>query len=385
MKTFIRGEEIPSSSDKDNKNTSSSQITQEYEESTGQQLDPVQTSEGIPNPDQQANPPEGIPNPDQQANPPEGIPNPDQQASPPEGMVDMLHVENIRKFFDHKAECFRSDKLSQAYIITTFAEGELWEYVNKTLKVADEHKDEYQINIDDLRLMFQAYCQDPKFSPTLKYPKESWKIHEKEKLGELYSWLKKTPPSILLSCIWKNFISLSFLGTAAVFVWNTPVREQQKYFQAWQVINTAQNQSGTGGRNEALNYLNGGETIPFLNWAAPQCKKNNTCLVGIKITKAGEEANLNNIDLENANLQASVFSGTSFRGAKLKFAKFIDADLTGAVFKGADLKGVVFTGADLTGADFTKVKNLDDKSFENTSFCRKTMPNGKVTAYKCKQ
>jgi uncharacterized protein YjbI with pentapeptide repeats len=337
----------------------SSQTTQEYKEIADQQVDPTQDLEKTP--------------------------DLDQQVDPHEGMVDMLHVENIRKFFDHKAECFRSDKLSQAYIITNFAEGELWEYVNETLKVADEHKGEYQRNTDDLRLMFQAYCQDPKFSPTLKYPKESWKIYEKEKRGELYSWLKKAPPSIVLSCAWKNFTSLGFLGTAIVFIWNTPVREQQKYFQAWQVINTAQNQSGTGGRNEALNYLNGGENIPILNLAAPQCKRNNTCLVGIKITKMGEEANLNNVDLENANLEASVFSGTSFRGAKLKLAKFIDANLTGAVFKGADLEGVVFTGADLTGADFTEAKNLNDKSFKDTKFCRKTTPKGKVTAYKCKQ
>lgn len=285
-----------------------------------------------------------------------------QETKPSRSVAEMSHVVNIRKFFDHKAECFTKDKLSQAYIITTFTKDELWEYVEKECKGAN--KDEYQLNVDDLRAMFQAYCQEPEFSPTLKFPKESWNIFDSKKRKDLCDWCLTTPKSIFLLFAWKNFLSFSFIGTAGVFVWNTPVREQQKYFQAWQVINTAQNQSGTGGRNEALKYLNGGETIPFLNWAAPQCKKNNTCLVGIKMTGGKEEANLNDVDLENANLEASAFGGVSFRGANLKNDNF----------KNADLKGAVFEEANLTGADFRFARNVNLADFSKAKFCNTKWP-----------
>jgi Pentapeptide repeats (8 copies) len=308
---------------------------------------------------------ERLPNSTYKSNGDIPLPQIDKQYNLHKSIVEMHHVEHIRKFFDHKAECFTKDKLSQSYIITTFAEDELWNYVRETLEVTDEHKNEYQISMDDLRAMFYAYCQDPEFSPTLKYPKESWKVFEKEKRRELCSWLKQTPKSVFLSYAWKNFLSFSFIGTAAVFVWNSPVREQQKYFQAWQVINTAQNQSGTGGRNEALSYLNGGETIPILNWAAPKCKKDNTCLVGIKIT--GKEdmgvqgtANLNKVDLENANLKDAVLNKTSFREANLNNAKFPLADINGAVFEGAYLNG----------ADFREAKNVKKANFKGANFCK---------------
>ena len=52
-----------------------------------------------------------------------------QETKPSRSVAEMSHVVNIRKFFDHKAECFTKDKLSQAYIITTFTKDELWEYV----------------------------------------------------------------------------------------------------------------------------------------------------------------------------------------------------------------------------------------------------------------
>jgi uncharacterized protein YjbI with pentapeptide repeats len=307
-----------------------------------------------------------------------------EERKPCKTMAEMSPVENIRKFFDSKAEYLTRDKLSQAYIVTKFKEDELWEYVEKECGTAN--RDDYQLSVDELRVMFHAYCQDPKFSPTLKFPKEFWKIYTSEKLGELYSWWRQTPKSVCLLYVWRNFLNFSFIGTALVFVWNTPSREQQKYFQAWQVINTAQNQSGTGGRNEAFKYLNGGETLPFLNWAVPQCKKNNTCLVGIKMTGLKEGTNLNDVNLENANLESSGLENTSFRRANLKNAKlkqvnlrgavFENADLTGADFTNADLTGVNFKGAILTNANFAKAKGLSKSSRDGMVFCNTQMPDG---------
>jgi hypothetical protein len=293
-------------------------------------------------------------------------------------------VEEIRIFFDEKTNYLRADKLSQAYISATF-----------TREQASRHG----VSLYHLRLMFQAYCQDSTFTPSLDLPKK-WK--------ELGSWFFiNKPKNIIRRRTGKVVLAggiaaaiLTGVGTMTKSVLNLSGVEREKYFQAWQVINTAKDQPGMGGRNEALYYLNNEAS----SWYIPECRQNNNCLVGIKI----EKANLNKVNLEGANLKASEFRGTSFRDAALRGTHFEDAHLEGAVFKGADLKDAVFKGADLritknlrndpelkgaifegatlTNTNFEGAKNLDiTVAFSGAKYCNTKMPDGSTKEPKCKK
>jgi uncharacterized protein YjbI with pentapeptide repeats len=294
-------------------------------------------------------------------------------------------VEEIRIFFNKKTNHLRADKLSQVYIAA---------------KLTKDDADRYQLNLDDLRLMFQAYCQDPTFTPSLDLPAGLWKILSIKKWSELKTWFFVSKPKNVIRRRTGKFIAVStvaagiigVVGTTTKSILNLSGVEREKYFQAWQVINTAKDQSGMGGRNEALEYLNNEAS----SWYTPECRKNNNCLVGIKI----ENANLNKVNLEGANLKASEFRGTSFRGAflrKTRFEKvhlegavFIDANLESAVFDGADLKvseslkkdpeikGAIFKGATLTNTNFKGAKNIDTGAFAGAIYCNTTMPDGHV-------
>jgi Pentapeptide repeats (9 copies)/Pentapeptide repeats (8 copies) len=300
-------------------------------------------------------------------------------------------VEKLRLFFDEKTNYLRADKLSQAYISAKFTRDE---------------SSEYGVSLYHLRLMFEAYCQDPTFTPSLGLPVEWWSI---EKWGELGKWFKNKPKKIIR----RRAIKILAVGTVAVAivsaagkmthsVLNLSGVEREKYFQAWQVINTAKDQTGMGGRNEALQYLNKESS----SWYTPECKRSNVnnCLVGIKI----EKANLNKVNLEGANLNTSEFVGTSFRDAILKNVAFTDANLEGAVFKKAnlegaifeganlritkslrndpELKGAIFEGANLTNTNFKGARNLDVAiAFNGATYCKTIMPDGTMKEPKCEK
>jgi Pentapeptide repeats (9 copies) len=301
-------------------------------------------------------------------------------------------VEEIRVFFNKKTNYLRADKLSQVYIAA---------------KLTKEDADKYQLNLDDLRLMFQAYCQDPTFTPSLDLPVGAWKFWSIKNWRELGTWFFVSKPSNIIRRRTGKFVLAGGIAAALLggmagttkSILNLSGVERERYFQAWQVINTAKDQPGMGGRNEALKYLNKEAS----SWYTPECKHNNNCLVGIKI----EKANLNKANLEGANLRASEFRGTSFReailrsthfeNAHLEGAVFADAHLEGAVFTGADLtitknlrndpelKGAIFKGATLTNTNFKGAKNLDvTVAFGGATYCHTTMPDGSVEKPECK-
>jgi Pentapeptide repeats (8 copies) len=263
-----------------------------------------------------------------------------------ETTVEMSKVGKIRSFFDEKTKNHKADKLSQAYISRSFTE----------IQAA-----EYELSLGDLHLMFQAYCENPEFTPSLEIPKDSWKLLDlkvrKEwnivndnKLADIILLsLKKLAKSLLV-----GGAGLSALLTFAQFVSGLKGVERQKYLQAWQVVNTAQGQTGNGGRTEALEYLNKESNFFY----TPKCKEDNSCLVGVKI----QGANLKKVNLEGADLSSSELRGTNFEGA----------DLRGVTFKGAHLEDVVFTGA-----------KVDKATFVNAIFCRTTMADGQTQGTNC--
>lgn len=159
------------------------------------------------------------------------------------------------------------------------------------------------------------------------------------------------------------------------YVWEAPKREKLAHYQAWQMINSAKGQTGSGGRIEALQDLNKDKVS--LAWL----DASNTNLSGIKL----QNANLDNAKLDNSNLSNADFSNANFHGADLKrvrldkanlsnanlsfaelsAAKLYHANLSKAEFTGADLTKANLSNAILTGANLNG--NLTDANFSEAN------------------
>lgn len=152
------------------------------------------------------------------------------------------------------------------------------------------------------------------------------------------------PQNNIPEFIFDNLESIS-LGTAGIiFVLEAQDRRKKDHYEAWQVVNSAQGQPGSGGRIYALEDLN-----------KDGVDLQNISLVG---------ANLSGIDLSGANLERADFSN-----AELVNTKFIGANLSHAVFKNANLKEANFEYSRLNGVDF-KGSRLNSTSLKNTILWR---------------
>ncbi|MEW6635905.1 MAG: pentapeptide repeat-containing protein, partial [Actinomycetota bacterium] len=136
-------------------------------------------------------------------------------------------------------------------------------------------------------------------------------------------------------------------------------REKQTRHEAWQVINTAQGQRGTGGRIDAIDQLY--DARQNLNGITAE----NANLAGIDLYDADTgEAKLNTANFTSADL-----SGSDLRHAQLWKAGFRKAylskiDLEGAYLELADLREADLSGANLTEADLYDA-NLDMVTLDN--------------------
>src|SRR5579859_7068523 len=164
---------------------------------------------------------------------------------------------------------------------------------------------------------------------------------------------------------WSFLEVLEYLGSFSVLIGvifyfsESGDRIEQRHYQAWQVINTAQGKGGSGGRIEALQELNQ-DKIP---------------LVGVDVSSAF----LQGVHLEHANLLRADMSSADLRGSKLTSADLTYADLHNANFRGstlenasltnADLKDADLVGSDLTGANLSQA-DLTGADLRNVNLAR---------------
>lgn len=116
-------------------------------------------------------------------------------------------------------------------------------------------------------------------------------------------------------------------------------------------------------------------------------------LAGAYLTEADlsgahlEVANLVEADLELANLTGAYLNGVNLTEAELYRAELGGADLTGAYLNKAELSETNFSRANLTRANLTRANltraNLDFADLQSVTFCRTTMPNGKINNRDC--
>tara|TARA_B100000780_G_scaffold173346_1_gene121371 strand:- start:146 stop:1027 length:882 start_codon:yes stop_codon:yes gene_type:complete len=204
----------------------------------------------------------------------------------------------------------------------------------------------------------------------------------------------------LLSLILNSIEPLSVLLAVMIFIKETPERKKQYNYQALSTIDSASGIKNSKARIVALQDLvDEGINLDELDL-------NNANLEGIEINgveiKKGifTGANLSDAVMHLANLQKgefsnvyapsfqirfgnlsfsnfkqSNFSNADFSNSNLMFANFEDANLSGAKFRNAKLRGAKFKGAYLNGADF-KGASIDLNSLKKGKLENAILPNG---------
>jgi hypothetical protein len=159
---------------------------------------------------------------------------------------------------------------------------------------------------------------------------------------------------------WSLLAVLEYAGSLSILVavvfWFTEAnqRTQQRHYQAWQVINTAQGKGGNGGRIDALEQL-AADGVSLTGVDVSGAYLQNVRLEKADLTRANfSVADMRGADLRSATLEGAKFGGTNVRRADLRGVDLEDADFrvsdsTGANLAGADLKRANLQGADLGG------------------------------------
>jgi uncharacterized protein YjbI with pentapeptide repeats len=145
-------------------------------------------------------------------------------------------------------------------------------------------------------------------------------------------------------------IAASVVAAAIALFTQRAETEKQTDYQAWQVINSANGQSSSGGRITALEDLNN-DGCGLL-----QCH-HRVSLAGL----SARGANLASVDLpgailtrallDGADLQRAQLEGAHLDRAGLRQADLSQSNLAGAGLTGASLQGSLLFSTDLSGAD----------------------------------
>jgi hypothetical protein len=156
----------------------------------------------------------------------------------------------------------------------------------------------------------------------------------------------------------------SFSVLIAIVFWVAEAHErtQQRHYQAWQVINTAQGRGGSGGRIDALQQLNE-DHVRLVGVDVSEAFLQDVRLDKAELRRGAfraadlRRAHFRNAMLEDTNFTSANLRDANLRNADLTGATFLNADLTGANLSGADVNGAVFDKADLRGADTANMKD----------------------------
>jgi uncharacterized protein YjbI with pentapeptide repeats len=165
---------------------------------------------------------------------------------------------------------------------------------------------------------------------------------------------------------WSFLEVLEYLGSFSILIgvifWfsESGARIQQRHYQAWQVINTAQSKGGSGGRIDALQELNA-DHISLTGVDVSSAFLQGLHLPHANLTRANlSAADLRDSDLQLTDLTWADLHFANLRNANLEHVVFDHANLTDCDLSGADLTAAHLDGADLTNADLSSadVRNL---------------------------
>lgn len=226
-----------------------------------------------------------------------------------------------------------------------------------------------------------------------------WETTAVEKFLEDIEFLLQKSAFLTILGILSN---LAILVAVVAFVFGEEIRRNNEVFSAWQTITSAEGQSGSGGRIEALKFLYSRPLrFPWIGWTYDQVwdKQVQKCewktlwglrwkrqdLVGLSSPQAYIRnidlcgANLNSVNLSQAdllfaNLSSTKLSKANLNRANLNRVNLSEANLSGANLRVADFLFANLSGANLSKADFRedlhfgKVKNLTPKQVKSSCY-----------------
>ncbi|HTW48697.1 MAG TPA: pentapeptide repeat-containing protein [Acidobacteriaceae bacterium] len=156
---------------------------------------------------------------------------------------------------------------------------------------------------------------------------------------------------------WSFLEVLEYLGSFSVLVavifWfsDSGHRMQQRHYEAWQVINTAQGKGGSGGRIDALEELNA-DHVALTGVDVSSAFLQGIRLAGARLARSSfGAADLRDSDLHAADLTWAGLHFANLRDSNLQRVVFDHADLSDADLSGSDLAGSRLDGANLSDAD----------------------------------
>lgn len=195
---------------------------------------------------------------------------------------------------------------------------------------------------------------------------------------------------------------LSLLVAMIAFVWGIPQRKRAaqdqrtaKHYQAWQTINTALGQSGSGGRVDALEELHkDGVSLAGVNVSGAFLMDLDLQNIRMQLARMTNvtfiRPNFSNAFLWRVTFERSYFEDATFSDAILQQANFSKAhfrrgdfsedfsDGFSGVFSGADLSHAYFWEASLAGLDFSKA-NLSDAMLMEVNLAASRLAGANLT------
>ncbi len=165
---------------------------------------------------------------------------------------------------------------------------------------------------------------------------------------------------------------LSILIGVIIFIIEIPERAEQRdldqkrlNYQAWQIVTSNETKTPSGGRIDALEYLNKAEQalvglnaakahlpgVKLPNSRLAKANLSETDLVEADLSEATlTRANLQGANLNDADLRGAFMYGVNLRNAHLEETKLENANLSGANLLNTDLGTAIFKKIDLTYA-----------------------------------
>nr|MDZ8020407.1 pentapeptide repeat-containing protein [Nostoc sp. SerVER01] len=235
----------------------------------------------------------------------------------------------------------------------------------------------------------QSGTPEDDWSKAIEFLNEHWWFVTRWKIDKRYQQLQVSAITSIKNAIsfktLSQAVNASVLIGAITFIASEQQRRDLQVYQAWQVISAAAGQGGSGGRIQALEFLNSEpRRIPWFWWRwqreslsgleAPkaylvparnlgkkggiqlsEARLSNANLQGADLRYANlkgasliDKTNLEGAILSNANLQGAKLNEANLRGAKLMATNLSDANLSRAVLSYANLSGANLSGANLS-------------------------------------
>ncbi|MEM9804062.1 MAG: pentapeptide repeat-containing protein [Cyanobacteria bacterium P01_D01_bin.56] len=214
--------------------------------------------------------------------------------------------------------------------------------------------------------------------------------------------------------------NISIIIALTTYIGSEEQRREAEVLNAWQTITSAHGQTSSGGRIQALEFLN---TSPGANWRRkfpwfcaplPLCiwprenlagidlsldltdkpqfseASSRVYFVKIQLPRADlrfsnlerailTRANLKDATLGSVNLEDATLWLTNLEGAELQRANLKNATLKSTNLEGVDLDSVNLEGAVFLTTDLRNTKNLTQANFEKSSsplICNSPLPDG---------